>query len=139
MENDGSRVLDWLLDRRPDIVTLQKIGWDRDFPSNALRRIDYESRFLGKRSPSDLGVAILSHRNLPRPEVQTCELPGTEQQESRFLTVTIGDLWVSSVYAPFNPEGLKRKQEVVDRRVQWLSRLRDHVYDRDYAHRDSLC
>ena len=117
MENDGSKVLDWLQDRRPDIVTLQKIGWERDFPTNALRKIGYESRLLGKRSLSDLGVAILSHRNLPQPEVRVSQLPGPKQEEeSRFLTVNIGGLCVSSVYAPFNPEGLKRKQEVIDRR-----------------------
>ena len=139
MEKDESRVLDWLQDRRPDIVTLQKVGQERDFPTSALCKIGYESRVLGKRSRSDLGVAILSHRNLPRPEVRVRQLPGPKQEAgSRFLTVTIGDLWVSSVYAPFNPDGLKRKQDVIDRRVQWLNRLRDHVYDKDYAHQDSL-
>ena len=139
MEKDGSKVLDWLQDSHPDIVTLQKIGWERDFPKNTLREVGYESRFLGKRSNSDLGVAILSHRNLPQPKVHVPQKLGVKQEaESRFLTVNIGDLWVSSVYAPFNPEGLKRKQEIIDRRVQWLNHLRDHVYNEGYAHRDSL-
>ena len=140
MEKDGSKVLDWLQDRRPDIVTLQKVGWERDFPTNALCEIGYESSFLGKRSGSDLGVAILSHRNLPQPKIRVPhkEHVAKQEVESRFLTVNIGDLWVSSVYAPFNPDGLKRKQDVIDRRVQWLNRLRDHVYDKDYARQDSM-
>ena len=134
MKKDGSRVIDWLQDSHPDIVTLQKVGLKEGFPKKALREVGYESRLLGRRSNSDLGVAILSHRNLPQPKVRGVKQEG----ESRFLTVNIGDLWVSSVYAPFNPEGLKRKQEIVDRRVKWLNHLRDHVYNEGYAHRDSL-
>ena len=61
MEKDGYKLLDWLQDSQPDIVTLQKVGWERDFPNNALREVGYESRLLGRRSHSDLGVAILSH------------------------------------------------------------------------------
>ena len=134
--NYGSKLCDWLQKSRPDIVTIQKIG--SKFPTmEDLREIGYENKCLG--SPRwYLGVAVLSHRDLrKKPEVRVCDLPGAEG-ESRFLAVNIGDLWVSSVYAPFNPEGLKRTQEVIDRRVQWLNRLRDHVYDKNYAHRDSL-
>ena len=138
MEKDGSKVLDWLQDSHPDIVTLQKVGWERDFPKNALREVGYESRLLGKRSKSDLGVAILSHRNLPPPEVFVCQLPdGKQQEESRFLTVKIGELWVSSVYAPYGSEPLTLKQ-AIERRVVWLNRLRKHVCNKDFAHRDSL-
>ena len=137
MKTNGSRVLDWLQDRRPDVATLQKIGSTKDFPTKPLRDIGYESEFLSRISCSDLGVAILIHRNLPQPEVRVCELPGAKERESRFLTVDIGGLWVSSVYAPFNPKGENPKQ-AIERRVAWLNRLRDHVYDRGYANRDSL-
>ena len=53
----------WLQRRRPDIVALQKIGSKKDFPTEALLDIGYESTFLGRRSAADLGIAILSHRN----------------------------------------------------------------------------
>ena len=61
-----------------------------------------------------------------------------QEAESRSLTVKLGGLWVSSVYAPYNPDGLESKQEVIDRRVQWLNRLRDHVHQEGYARRDSV-
>ena len=138
MRNYASKLLDWLQDRRPDIVTLQKTGRKEDFPTNALREIGYESKCLDWRSQSDPGIAILSHCDLPQPEVCVCELPGAKQRESRFLTVNIGGLWVSSVYAPYDPEGSKRKREAIDQRVRWLNRLRRHVQEMGYNLRDSV-
>ena len=132
----NSKVLDWLQSGRPDIVTLQKTGRKEDFPSNALREIGYESRCLDWRSRSDPGIALLSHCDLPQPEVCVCELPGAKQQESRFMTVNIGGLWVSSVYAPYS-EGFPPKA-AIKRRVAWLDRLRDHVFDVGYHDRDSV-
>ena len=119
-------VRDWLQSRRPDIVALQKIGPKHKFPKDTFREIGYESRFLGRRSPSDLGVAVLSHRSLPHPDVIVCQLPGAKQEESRFLTVNIGGLWVSAIYAPYGPT------------VEWLNRLRDHVYSERYERRNSV-
>ena len=126
MKKDGARVLDWLRDRRPDIVTLQKVGSGEHFPTKDLREIGYESRFLGSRSRSDLGIAILSLRSLPHPDVCVRQLPGAKQEESRFLTVNIGGLWVSAIYAPYGPT------------VEWLNRLRDHVHSEGYERRNSV-
>lgn len=138
METNGPKVCDWLQKRRPDIVTLQKIGSKKDFPTDKLRKTGYENEVLGRRSHSDLGVAILSHLDLPmKPEVLVCNLPGGEKAESRFLTVSIGDLWVSSIYAPFNPKGENPKQ-AIERRVAWQNRLQKHIDNRGYANRKSL-
>ena len=124
---DWYRLGDWLKRHRPDIVTLQKIWRKEDFPTSELRNIGYTSKLLGKRNRSDLGVAILSCNSLPPPEM----VPVPNQDvESRFLTVRIGKLWVSSVYAPFGPTN--------EHRVAWLNRLRDHVRDRGYYSRDGL-
>ena len=127
---------DWLLNRRPDIAALQKIGAAKDFPTDALRDIGYESAFLGRVSPSDLGVAILSGCHLPRPEPFADRLPGSEEDEARFLTVDIGGLRISSVYAPYGSN--HKPDEAIARRVAWLNRLRDHVGSADYASRDCL-
>ena len=121
----------WLRSRHPDIVTLQKIGKEEDFGSDALRRIGYRSAFLGKKSNSDLGVAVLSRCDLPEPEVRVRRLPGAAAEESRFLTVKIGDLRVSSVYAPYGPpphadDSRPKSQQAIGHRVKWLNRLRDH-------------
>ena len=127
---DWPRICAWLKKYRPDIVTLQKIWKKEDFPTTKLCNIGYTSELLGKRNRSDLGVAILSCNNLPPPEM----VPVPNQDvESRFLTVRIGKLWVSSVYAPFSPVSPTNEH-----RVAWLKRLRDHVRDRDYSSRDSL-
>ena len=140
-KNYRSRLLDWLRDSRPgpDIVTLQKIGASKHFPTDALGDLGYESWPLWKKDGSDLGVAVLSRRrrNGSQPKVLCCELPGGEQRESRFLTVEVGGLCVSSVYAPYGPESLGR-QVAIDRRVRWLKRLRRHVHQKGYADRASL-
>ena len=92
MNTAGLKVFRWLQNRRPDIITLQKIGPNEHFPTTALRTVGYKSTFFGRRSASDLGVAILSKSNLPKPEARVSQLPGAEQVESRFLTVNIGGL-----------------------------------------------
>ena len=126
----------WLQRRRPDIVALQKIGSKKDFPTEALLDIGYESTFLGRRSAADLGVAILRHRNFPQPELLVRQLPGAEREEARFQTANVGGLWISSVYAPYG-QGSK-PQRAIAQRVEWLNRLRDHLRDANYSQWDSV-
>lgn len=126
-----SGLCEWLKRRRPDIATLQKIGSTEPFPTEAFRKIDYESRFLD-HNRNYLGVAILaqrdflSRRDVPSPKARDCELPGDDRNESRFLTVSIGNLRVSSIYAPYGPASFG-KRGAIERRIAWLNRLRDHV------------
>ncbi len=140
-ENDAARVLDWLKaihpDGRPDIVTIQKTGHKKHFPEKDLREIDYESCCAGGRRPY-LGVAVLSHRDLPQPEVVDFGLPDATQGKSRFLTVRIGRLQVASVYAPYRPNGLTRKPDIIAERVAWLNQLRHHVAKEGYSRQDAL-
>lgn len=135
MNNYGAKVCVWLEDRRPDIVTLQKIGLSKEFPAEALRKVGYESKFLlgGRSGPYPLGVAILSlsQSDSRQPEVRTCGLPGDGDKKSYFLTVSFGELWVSSVYAPSPNPGSART-------VDWLNRLRDHIDNQRYALRPSV-
>ena len=127
-----SRLSNWLKRCRPDIVTLQKIGSAEPFPTEVFCKIDYESWFLD-HNQNYLGVAVLAPRvflsrcDVPA-KVRDCGLPSDDRNESRFLTVSIGNFWVSSFYAPY---GLKRKslgkRGAIERRVTWLNHLRDHV------------
>ena len=130
MKTNGPNVLCWLQETRPDLVTLQKTGLAKDFPTRALWRIGYRSVFLGRRSASDLGVGILSKSNRPNPELHVCRLRGVEQAESRFLTIDIGNLRVASLYAPYPPP--------ISRTVDWLHRLRDHIRAERLGVRESL-
>lgn len=82
---------------------------EEDFPSKDLREVGYKSRCLGGPR-SYLGVAILSCRRLPPPQLRFSQLPSAMQPESRFLTVNIGDFWISSIYASFDPDSLRRKK-----------------------------
>lgn len=130
-ENDAPNVFHWLKathpDRRPDIVTIQKTGPEASFPKRGLSEIGYESCCAcGPRR--HLGVAVLSHRDLPPPDVVDRGWPDAAKGEARFLTVSIGGLRVSSVYVPYP----------VSRRVRWLDRLREHVHDKGYSLQDSL-
>ena len=137
-ENYGSRLLAWLQATRdrPEIVTLQKIGASKHFPTDDLRTLGYESQLMGGRYPH-LGVAVMSHHTLGPPQLLSCGLCDDPEPEARFLTVEIGGLWVSSVYAPYGPGSLG-KQSAIDRRVRWLNRLRQHVHNKGYADGASL-
>ena len=130
----GPRLCDWLRERCPDIVTLQKTG--SKLPAEDLRKMGYGNAVLASARPY-LGVAVLTRRDQwLKQDVQARDLPGAEG-ESRFLTVDIGGLRVSSVYAPFNPKSLG-KRAAIERRIARLNRLRDHVDDQGYVRRDSL-
>ena len=136
---DWSRLCDWLKrhrpDQRPDIVTLQKIGPSEPRHEEELRKVCYEGWYLDHKK-NYLGVAILAHRDflsrhgLSPPKVLDCELPGDDRNESRFLTVSIGDLLVSSIYAPY----CKLNGPTID----WLNCLRTHVCKEGFAQRKSL-
>lgn len=140
----GPGLCDWLHRRRPDIVTLQKVGPAKHLPTVSLRDIGYESKYHAEIPRSHLGIAVLSRRSLPSPHVLYRDLPDLYQSECRFLTVEIGGLWVSSVYAPYGPLNFdpnapeSKPEQAVAQRVEWLRRLRDHVRDKDYANRDSV-
>ena len=129
----GPRLRDWLKERRPDIVTLQKTG--SNLPAEDLHKLGYETEVLTNPRPY-LGVAVLSRRDLPhKPVVQARDLLGAKG-ESRFLTVDIGGLQVSSVYAPYCSKSARK--QAIEKRIAWLNRLRDHVESQGYTRQDSL-
>lgn len=144
---DWSKLCGWLNMRCPEIVTLQKIGQGEPTHEHEkeLRKIGYEGWFR-YHNQKYLGVAILVHRSslkrhaLSPSEVLHPELPDADMNEprfpneSRFLTMSIGNLWVSSVYAPYGPKPLLRKQEAIERRIAWLNRLRDNVRVAGHQH-----
>ena len=136
---DWARLGDWLKrhrpDQRPDIVTLQKIGPSEPRHEEELRKVGYEGWYLNHKK-NYLGVAILAHRDflsrngLSPPNVLDRELPDDDRKESRFLTVRIGDLFVSSIYVPWHKE--------TGPRLDWLNHLRVYVDKRAYACQDSV-
>ena len=133
---DWTELCSWLKRRCPDIVTLQKIGPGEPCHEEELRAVGYEGWHL-HHNENYLGVAVLarheflSRYDLSPPEVLERELPGDDRNESRFLTVSIGDLSVSSIYVPY-------PRSKIGPTADWLSLLREHVDKRAYACRSSV-
>ena len=124
MNKYGRRVRTWLGERGPDIVAIQKIGRNEEFPEEEFLEAGYYSKYVGGRSgpSSPVGVAILSRRDWPEPLELVRGLPGVSGRESHFLAVEIGGVLISSVYVPQDPrEG-----------VPWLNRLSEHVCEEGY-------
>lgn len=132
---DWSRLCDWLKRRCPDIVALQKIGPGEPTHEEELGRVGYEGWYL-YHEEKYRGVAILVHQDflsrhdLSPPEELYRELPFDDREESRFLTVRIGGLVVSSIYAPY--------PRTIGPTVDWLNLLREHVYIRAYSCQSSV-
>lgn len=132
-------VLRWLADRKPDIVALQKISApEAEFPTLDLQRIGYHSAAFGPICRTDYGVAVLSRRELPKPVVRFRGLPCPDARGARLLTVDIGKIRFSSVYAPYGNPSKYGNKEAIERRVAWLRCLRTHVREQGYAGRQSL-
>ena len=105
-----------------------------NLPANSLNQMGYETQVLPSSRPH-LGVAVLSHRDRShKPVVETRDLPGV-QRDARFLTVEIGGLWVSSVYAPYGGPGHKGP---IQKRIACSMSCGTTLTNEGYAHRDSL-
>ena len=129
----------WLGRRRPAVVALQKIqAPDAVFPTDALGQVGYRSSSLCR--PSSYGVALLSRSDLPEPDVLDRGLPGSDGQDDGLLTARVGDLLVSSVYAPYGNPKVNRIAGALKLKLDWLDRLIAHVKDaRIAADRSILC
>jgi exodeoxyribonuclease III len=115
------RVLDWLAERRPDVVCLQETKCrDEEFPAEALEDQGYHLSFHGQRTYN--GVAILSKRPI---EDVVRGLPDSGfDDDRRVLGCVIGDLMVIDVYVVNGQEVGSAKYEY---KLAWLSRLREHL------------
>ena len=130
----------WLKRRSPDVVALQKICVKEEkFPAEALCRVGYRSYPL--RRESLYGVALLSRHELRVPEILDRGLPGGDcPDDDGFLTVRIGALVVSSVYAPYGNPAVRGKAGALKYKVAWLDRLIAHLKERRIdSDRSVLC
>ena len=127
-------LLGWLDKERPGVIALQKtLVREDDFPEEELGNHGYRVVSFGTGERWDWGVAILIRDDLPpaRGVVKGLHCPGVTG--SRFLALDIGSLRVASIYAPYGPITGRPM-----RRIEWLQRLREHLYEKGYAGRDSL-
>ena len=110
----------WLdkCESKPDVVALQK-PWC-DFPKKELESAGHKDYAIPRYERWG-GVAILSRH---KARVVQDGLSGQEKLGSRFLTVEVNGLKISSVYAPY---GDKANHTQVERGIGWLDALIDHV------------
>lgn len=124
-------LVDWLSDRRPDVVCLQETKCvDEAFPREPLEALGYNLAIHGQKTFN--GVAILS--KMPFDEV-TARLPGDDADDhARFLEAVIsvdgGVLRIASLYLP---NGNPPNSDKYNYKLKWMSRLRAYA-----AHRLSL-
>ena len=124
----AQHILDWLDQRRPDIVCLQEIKCqDKDFPTTAFEAAGYHSLVRGQKAYN--GVAILSRRP---PDETTAEFgDGGDESEARLITARWGGLWVINTYVP---QGRDITDPAFQAKLEFLGRVRNLIADRFQNH-----
>lgn len=123
----------WLDSRTPDVVALQKTFAATDhFPKEALRQAGYESVVHARDGEfrNGWGVAVLVRKTLPKPKVLQVGLPGQRDPGARFVTVAVGDLEFSSVYAVYGNPAVNGFEGALERKIEWMEQLHAHVGER---------
>jgi exodeoxyribonuclease-3 len=115
-------LLRWLGESRPDVVCLQELKAPQDrFPESAIRDAGYGVIWHGQKSWN--GVAILARGREPQ-EVRRA-LPGDpEDEHSRYIEATLGDITVGCLYLPNGNPAPGPKFEY---KLRWLARLVTHA------------
>ena len=120
----------WLDSRKPDIVALQKTFAATDrFPEEALRQAGYESVAHARDGQfrNGWGVAVLVRKTLPKPKVLQLGLPGQRDPGARFVTVAVGDLEFSSVYAVYGNPDANGFEGALEGKIAWMKQLQEHL------------
>ena len=120
----------WLDSRKPDIVALQKTFAATDrFPEEALRQAGYESVAHARDGQfrNGWGVAVLVRTTLPKPKVLQLGLPGQRDPGARFVTVAVGALEFSSVYAVYGNPDANGFEGAMERKIAWMEQLQEHL------------
>ena len=114
-------LLHWLKVQNPDVdvVALQKIYVpEQQFPKDAFERVGYHAEAHCCSGGNDHGVAILSRT---KPRILDKGLSGQEGLGARLLTVDVGGLEFSSVYAPSG------EKEGINAKLEWFESLTLHL------------
>ena len=111
-------LLDWLDDKRPDIVCLQELKAPQEkFPEQAIRDAGYHAIWHGQKSWN--GVAILT-RDGPAQELQR-GLPGDPlDEQSRYIEAAYQGILVCGLYLP---NGNPAPGPKFDYKLAWFERL----------------
>ncbi len=91
------QALEWLRERRPDLLALQELKTQTaNFPAAAFAEAGYHVAVHGQKTYN--GVALLSRRPLQDVQIGLPELAGDDQ--ARIISGVLDDIRVVNVYAP---------------------------------------
>lgn len=115
-------VLEWLAQRRPDVLCLQETKvTDEECPIEALHDVGYQVLHAGQRGYN--GVAILTR--VPAHEVGVAA-PGLDGSQKRIIAASINGVRVVNIYVP---NGQAVGSEKYEYKLAWLKALHAHLKD----------
>lgn len=120
-------LVEWLGQRRPDIVGIQETKLEDDrFPEDALLELGYRSVFAGQKTYN--GVALLSR--LSAQDVQI-GVPGLDDPQRRAIAASYADADGGSIRVLnlYVVNGKAVGDEKYDYKLRWLSAVRDWIAD----------
>lgn len=114
------RVLDWLAERRPDVLALQETKLADDaFPADAFAGAGWHVVHSGERTYN--GVALVSRA---QASDVVAEPPGLADPQRRILGATVDGVRVWNLYVPNGREVGSDKYEY---KLDWLARMAAHL------------
>jgi exodeoxyribonuclease III len=121
------QVLDWLAANPTDVLALQELKLTDDkFPVAAFNEAGYQAHWFGQKTYN--GVALIS-RTEGVDLVKN--IPGFEDEMSRVIAATYGDVRVIGAYFP---NGQAPDSDKFVYKMRWLDALRDWVKDEMTRH-----
>ncbi len=116
------RVVEWVEMMNPDVLCMQETKLADDaFPIQTFKEMGYQSVHHGQGRWN--GVAILSRVGLEDP-LSGFDDGGEPDQDARIIWATCGGVRVASAYIP---NGREIGHEHYQYKLEWLSRLREHL------------
>lgn len=107
-------LLDWLAQRRPDVVCLQETkSEDAKFPLADIEAAGYQAVYSGQKTYN--GVAILSRHAITQPQPG---IPGFEDDQKRVITATVEGLRIVCAYVP-NGQAVDSEKYLY--KLEWLA------------------
>jgi exodeoxyribonuclease-3 len=112
------RLVEYLTEQQPDVVCLQEIKCSDDtFPIADIEAAGYGAVWHGQKGFN--GVAVLAKGVTPVERQRGLE-GEPEDEHSRYLECTVGDLVVASIYLP---NGNPQPGPKFDYKLRWMERL----------------
>jgi len=121
------QVLDWLAANPVDVLALQELKLTDDkFPATAFAEAGWQAQWFGQKTYN--GVALISKAE---GTAVVKNIPGFEDEMSRVISATYGDLRVIGAYFP---NGQEPGSEKFDYKMHWLEALRSWVREEMAQH-----